>query len=201
MTFSSTFGTTLQELAARTHASAPLRRPCSPAPAWTGFAGAYPERFFDVGIAEGHAVAMAAGLAKQGMIPVVAVYSTFLQRAFDMLLHDVGLLQLHVVFAVDRAGLVGEDGETHHGVFDVGYLQQVPGMQVLCPANQAELRTHAATGRSGNDRPGGRPLSPRRRRIFKVRLLPSPCLREGDRHYTGVLRHHDQLRCWRRRYR
>ncbi len=104
-----------------------------------GFAAAYPERFGDAGIAEGHAVAMASGLAKQGMLPVVAIYSTFLQRAFDMLIHDVALLQLHVVFAVDRAGLVGADGETHHGVFDVGYLRQVPGMQILCPANRAEL--------------------------------------------------------------
>lgn len=103
------------------------------------FAAAHPERFGDVGIAEGHAVAMAAGLAKQGMIPVVAIYSTFLQRAFDMLIHDVAILNLHVVFAVDRSGLVGADGETHHGVFDVGFLRQVPGMKILCPASQAEL--------------------------------------------------------------
>ena len=103
------------------------------------FAAHYPERCFDVGIAEGHAVSMAGGLAKQGMIPVVAIYSTFLQRAYDMLLQDVAMLGLHVVFAVDRAGLVGGDGETHHGVFDVNYLRSVPGMQVLCPASQAEL--------------------------------------------------------------
>lgn len=103
------------------------------------FAASFPERFFDVGIAEGHAVCMAAGLAKQGMYPVFAVYSTFLQRGFDMLLHDVALLKLHVVFAVDRAGLVGEDGETHHGVFDIGFLRQIPGMQLYCPASQAEL--------------------------------------------------------------
>ena len=82
---------------------------------------------------------MAAGLAKQGMIPVVAIYSTFLQRAYDMLLHDVALLHLHVVFAVDRSGLVGADGETHHGVFDVSYLSSVPGMQILSPSNRAEL--------------------------------------------------------------
>ena len=82
---------------------------------------------------------MVGGLAKQGMIPVVAIYSTFLQRAYDMLLQDVAMLGLHVVFAVDRAGLVGGDGETHHGVFDVNYLRSVPGMQVLCPASQAEL--------------------------------------------------------------
>lgn len=104
------------------------------------FAKNHPKRFFDVGIAEGHAVAMAAGLAKQGMAPVFAVYSTFLQRAYDMLIEDIGLLGLHAVFAVDRAGLVGEDGETHQGLFDVGYLRQIPGMQILCPASNAELQ-------------------------------------------------------------
>lgn len=105
-----------------------------------GFARMFPDRFFDVGIAEEHAVSMAAGMAKQGLVPVVAVYSTFLQRAYDMLLHDVALLHLHVVFAVDRAGLVGEDGETHHGAFDTGFLTQIPGMRVYAPANFAELR-------------------------------------------------------------
>ena len=104
------------------------------------FADALPKRFFDVGIAEEHAVSMAAGMAKQGLVPVVAVYSTFLQRSFDMLLHDVALLHLHVVFAVDRAGLVGEDGETHHGIFDTAYLRIVPGMRIYCPASFAELR-------------------------------------------------------------
>jgi len=100
----------------------------------------YPTRLFDVGIAEGHAVSMAGGLAKQGMIPVFAVYSTFLQRSYDMLLQDICMQKLHAVFAVDRAGLVGEDGETHHGVFDVGYLQHCPGMRILCPASRQELR-------------------------------------------------------------
>ena len=99
----------------------------------------FPERLFDVGIAEEHAVSMAGGLAKQGMIPVVAIYSTFLQRAYDQILQDVAMQKLHVVFAVDRSGLVGEDGETHHGVFDVGYLRQAPGMTVLCPVSCAEL--------------------------------------------------------------
>jgi len=99
----------------------------------------FPDRFFDVGIAEGHAATMAAGLAKQGMIPVFAVYSTFLQRSYDMLIHDVALLGLHVIFAIDRAGLVGEDGETHHGVFDVAYLDTIPGMTVLAPSSFAEL--------------------------------------------------------------
>ena len=106
-----------------------------------GFAHQFPNRFFDVGIAEGHATSMAAGMASQGMIPVFAVYSSFLQRGFDMLIHDVALMQLHTVFAVDRAGLVGDDGETHHGVFDVGYLSQIPGMTIFCPASFPELRS------------------------------------------------------------
>jgi len=104
------------------------------------FAAAHPKRFFDVGIAEGHAVSMAAGMAKQGLKPVFAVYSTFLQRSFDMLIHDVALQQLHVILAVDRAGLVGADGPTHHGCQDVGYLTAIPGMQVYCPADFAQLR-------------------------------------------------------------
>lgn len=110
------------------------------------FSAAHPDRFFDVGIAEGHAVSMAGGMAKQGMVPVFAVYSSFLQRGYDMLIHDVALQNLHVVFCVDRAGLVGSDGETHHGVFDVSYLSSVPDMTVLCPASYAELEAmlHAA---------------------------------------------------------
>ena len=105
------------------------------------FSAAHPDRFFDVGIAEGHAVSTAGGMAKQGMVPVFAVYSSFLQRGYDMLIHDVALQNLHVVFCVDRAGLVGSDGETHHGVFDVSYLSSVPDMTVLCPASYAELET------------------------------------------------------------
>ena len=105
------------------------------------FSVTHPDRFFDVGIAEGHAVSMAGGMAKQGMVPVFAVYSSFLQRGYDMLIHDVALQNLHVVFCVDRAGLVGSDGETHHGVFDVSYLSSVPDMTVLCPASYAELET------------------------------------------------------------
>ncbi len=103
------------------------------------FAVKYPDRFFDTGIAEGHAAAMAAGMAKQGLIPVFAVYSTFLQRSYDMLIHDVSLQKLHVVFCVDRAGLVGSDGETHQGVFDVSFLSSVPGMTILAPASFQEL--------------------------------------------------------------
>ena len=100
----------------------------------------YPKRTFDVGIAEEHAVSMAGGLAKQGMVPVVALYSTFLQRAYDQILQDICMQNLHVIFAIDRAGLVGEDGETHHGIYDVGFLRHAPGLRILCPGSRQELR-------------------------------------------------------------
>ena len=103
------------------------------------FANVYPKRFFDVGIAEQHAVTFAAGLAREGMIPVVAVYSSFLQRAYDQILHDVCLQNLHVIFAIDRSGLVGEDGATHQGIFDAAYLSNIPNMTVLAPKNRYEL--------------------------------------------------------------
>lgn len=105
----------------------------------TEFEEKFPDRFVDVGITEGHAATMTAGMAKQGALPVFAVYSSFLQRAYDMLIHDVSLQKLHVVFCVDRAGLVGSDGETHHGLFDVNYLSSVPGMTIMCPASFQEL--------------------------------------------------------------
>lgn len=101
---------------------------------------AMPERFFDVGIAEGHAVTYAAGMASEGYIPVVAVYSTFLQRGFDQIIHDVCLQQLPVVFVMDRGGLVGSDGPTHHGVFDLGYMRMIPHMIIMAPKDEQELR-------------------------------------------------------------
>ncbi|MGB4580813.1 MAG: 1-deoxy-D-xylulose-5-phosphate synthase [Coriobacteriia bacterium] len=111
-------------------------------PAGTGltcFAERFGERFFDVGIAEQHAVGLAAGLAHGGQIPVVAIYSTFLQRAYDQVIMDAALQNLHIVFCVDRAGLVGEDGPTHHGVFDLTYLRAVPNLMIMSPADEAEL--------------------------------------------------------------
>jgi 1-deoxy-D-xylulose-5-phosphate synthase len=99
-----------------------------------------PDRFYDVGIAEQHAVTFAAGLATQGCIPVAAIYSTFLQRAFDQIIHDVALQHLHVIFALDRGGLVGADGPTHHGVFDLSYLRLIPGMIIMSPKDESELR-------------------------------------------------------------
>lgn len=138
--YSSVFGQTLTELARENPKICAISAAMVDGTGLTPFAKEFPHRFFDVGIAEGHAVAMAAGMAKQGSVPVFAVYSSFLQRGFDMLIHDVALSGVHVVFGVDRAGLVGADGETHHGCFDPIYLAQVPHMTVLCPASFAELR-------------------------------------------------------------
>lgn len=139
--FSSVFGDILTECATESDKVCALTAAMAEGTGLSGFAKTYPERFFDVAIAEGHGVSMAAGLAAQGMIPVFAVYSTFLQRGYDMLIHDVALENLHVVLGVDRAGLVGADGETHHGCFDVLFLSEIPGFTVLCPASFAELRS------------------------------------------------------------
>lgn len=103
------------------------------------FKNLYPDRFFDVGIAEEHAVTFAAGLAAGGMIPIVAIYSSFLQRAYDQILHDVCIQNLHVVFCIDRAGIVGADGETHQGIFDLSYLSSIPNMHIMAPKNKWEL--------------------------------------------------------------
>ncbi len=117
----------------------------------TKFRLAYPDRFFDVGIAESHAVTFAAGLAREGKIPVIAIYSTFLQRAFDQVIHDVCLQELPVVFAVDRGGIVGADGATHQGIFDLSFLRLIPNMSLMAPRDEAELarmlRTAVAAGR------------------------------------------------------
>jgi 1-deoxy-D-xylulose-5-phosphate synthase len=104
------------------------------------FGRLYPERFYDVGIAEQHGVTFAAGLAIEGLRPVVAIYSTFLQRAYDQIVHDVCLESLPVVFAIDRSGIVGEDGPTHHGLFDLSYLRSLPNMTVMAPGDENELR-------------------------------------------------------------
>ncbi len=109
------------------------------------FAKAYPDRFFDVGIAEQHGVTFAAGMATEGFRPVVAIYSTFLQRAYDQIVHDVCLEKLPVVFALDRGGIVGEDGPTHHGLFDIAYLRTIPNMVVMAPKDENELRHMLAT--------------------------------------------------------
>ena len=138
--FSTVFGEKLTQLAGNDGRICAITAAMKSGTGLDEFARKYPDRFFDEGIAEGHAVSMAAGMAKQGTVPVFAVYSTFLQRSYDMLLHDVGILGEHVVFAVDRAGIVGADGETHQGVFDVSYLRNIPGMRIYSPASFAELR-------------------------------------------------------------
>lgn len=139
--FSKVFGETLCTLADENPNVCAITAAMVPGTGLSGFFERFPDRAFDVGIAEGHAASLAAGMAKQGMTPVFAVYSTFLQRSYDMLLHDVGIQGLHVVLGVDRAGLVGADGETHHGAFDVAFLNTIPGITVYSPASFAELRT------------------------------------------------------------
>ncbi len=139
ITFSQTFGEKMLKLAEE---KPELCAVTAAMPGGTGlleFMKRYPKRLYDVGIAEEHAVSMAGGLSKQGMVPVVALYSTFLQRSYDMILQDICMLKLHVILAIDRAGLVGEDGETHHGLFDVGFLRHAPGMKILCPGSCKEL--------------------------------------------------------------
>lgn len=138
--FSKVFGETLTELGREDANLVAITAAMSSGTGLTPFEARFPDRFYDVGIAEGHAVTMAAAMAKQGLHPVLAIYSSFLQRAYDMLIHDVSLQKLHVVLGVDRAGIVGNDGDTHNGCFDVNYLSSVPGMTILCPASFAELR-------------------------------------------------------------
>ena len=138
-TFSSEFGRILTEIAGTNEKVCAITASMAAGTGLAPFAKKYPDRFFDVGIAEGHAVAMAAGMAARGLVPVFAVYSTFLQRAYDMLLHDVGIGGRHVVFGVDRAGLVSGDGETHQGTFDISYLSTVPQMTVFSPSSYLEL--------------------------------------------------------------
>lgn len=151
-TFSEAFGNTLLALAEDDPRICAIT---AAMPGGTGlleFKKQYPTRLFDVGIAEEHAMSMAGGLAKQGMTPVIALYSTFLQRSYDMILQDICMLNLPVILAIDRAGLVGEDGETHHGIYDVGFLRHAPGMKILCPASlqeSADMFRWATSNRNG----------------------------------------------------
>ena len=144
-TYTQVFGDTMLQLAA---ADPKVVAVTAAMPEGTGLRElslTYPDRFFDVGIAEQHGVTFAAGLATEGFKPVVAIYSTFLQRAYDQILHDVCLDAHHVVFAIDRGGIVGDDGPTHHGLFDLSYLRSLPNMTVMAPRNENELRRMLAT--------------------------------------------------------
>ena len=146
----------------------------------------FPERTFDVGIAEQHAVTLAAGMATQGMIPFCNIYSTFIQRAYDQIIHDVALQNLPVVFCIDRAGLVGEDGATHHGVFDIAYMRAIPNMIVFAPRNEIELRNILYTAQEGLKHPiairypRGRGITIDWKKPFEIiELGTGVCLHEG----------------------
>ena len=146
----------------------------------------FPERTFDVGIAEQHAVTLAAGMATQGMIPFCNIYSTFLQRAYDQIIHDVALQNLPVIFCLDRAGLVGEDGATHHGVFDIAYLRSIPNMIVFAPRNEIELRNIMYTAQQGLEKPiairypRGRGITIDWQQSFStIKIGKGICLQEG----------------------
>jgi 1-deoxy-D-xylulose-5-phosphate synthase len=139
-TYSEVFGDTLTELADRDDKIIAISAAMKEGTGLEHFAEKYPDRFYDVGIAEPHAVTFAAGLATQGLKPVVTIYSTFFQRAYDEIVHDVCLQNLPVVFAIDRAGIVGEDGPTHNGLFDLSYLRHIPNLVVMAPKDGIELR-------------------------------------------------------------
>lgn len=144
-TYTAVFGRTLVELAEKNHKIVALTAAMTEGTGLSAFAERFPERFFDVGIAEQHAVTFSAGMASQGLRPVVAIYSTFLQRAYDSILHDVCLQNLPVTFALDRGGLVGADGPTHHGLFDFSYLRHMPNMVLMAPRDEQELRRALVT--------------------------------------------------------
>ncbi len=139
LSYSAVFGEALLQLAAKDHKIVAITAAMASGTGLVSFARRYPARFFDVGIAEGHALAFAAGMASQGLKPVVAIYSTFLQRGYDQIVHDICLQNLPVVLAIDRAGLVGEDGPTHHGVFDISFLRHIPNLLLMHPKNGEEL--------------------------------------------------------------
>ena len=147
-----------------------------------------PERAFDVGIAEQHAVTMAAGMAAEGMIPFCNIYSTFLQRAYDQVIHDVALQKLPVIFCLDRAGIVGQDGATHHGVFDLAYLRCIPNLIIFAPMNEIELRNIMYTAQAGLTQPiairypRGRGVTLSWRTAFKeIHIGESEELRKGNK--------------------
>ncbi|MBF0233184.1 MAG: 1-deoxy-D-xylulose-5-phosphate synthase [Desulfamplus sp.] len=138
-TYTEVFGRTMIELAMQDKRVVAITAAMPEGTGLSKFAEQFPDRFFDVGIAEQHAVTFAAGMASQGMKPVVAIYSTFMQRAYDQILHDVCIDTHHVVFALDRGGIVGEDGPTHHGLFDFAYLRNIPNMTIMAPKDEHEL--------------------------------------------------------------
>ncbi|HAA05180.1 MAG TPA: 1-deoxy-D-xylulose-5-phosphate synthase [Syntrophobacteraceae bacterium] len=184
--YTEVFGKTITQLAERDPRIVAITAAMPQGTGLDMFADRYPERFFDVGIAEQHAVTFAAGLATEGFKPVVAVYSTFLQRAYDQIIHDVCLQKLPVVFAMDRGGLVGEDGPTHHGAFDLSFLRHIPNMVLMAPKDEGELQQMLKTavefgGPIGLRYPRGNGVGvPLKEELEPVAIGKAEVLREGD---------------------
>jgi 1-deoxy-D-xylulose-5-phosphate synthase len=184
--YTEVFGRTLAELAQKDERVVAVTAAMPEGTGLSEFARLFPDRFFDVGIAEQHAVTFAAGMAAEGFRPFVAIYSTFLQRAYDQILHDVCLERLPVIFALDRGGLVGEDGATHHGIFDLSYLRSLPHMVVMAPRDENELRRMMLTAlqhdgpiafRYPRGSAVGRPLAAA---ITPIPIGQAKVLKEGD---------------------
>ncbi|MBI4686672.1 MAG: 1-deoxy-D-xylulose-5-phosphate synthase [Nitrospirae bacterium] len=184
-TYSEVFGNCLLRLAREDKRIVAITAAMTEGTGLTDFAKAFPKRFYDVGIAESHAVTFAAGLATRGLKPVVAVYSTFLQRAYDQIIHDVCLQKLPVIFALDRAGIVGEDGPTHNGAFDLSYLRHIPNLVVMAPKDEDEFQDMLKTAVSYDGPcavryPRGRaPRPPEDRELREVPIGISEVLKDG----------------------
>ena len=146
--FQDVFGKTITELAADNERIVGITAAMPSGTSMSELAAAYPNRTFDVGISEGHAVTFAGGMAKEGLLPFVAIYSSFLQRGYDQIIHDVAIQGLPVTFCIDRAGLVGEDGVTHHGIFDMAYLRPIPGMTIAAPRDERTMRNMLYTAQA-----------------------------------------------------
>ncbi len=180
------FGKTLVELADKNDKIVGITPAMITGSSLTFLLEKYPERMFDVGIAEQHAVTLAAGMATQGMMPFCNIYSTFLQRAYDQIIHDVALQNLSVIFCLDRAGLVGEDGATHHGVFDLAYLRAIPNLILFAPRNEVELRNIMYTAQLGLENPiairyprGKGVLIDWKQPFSKIEIGTGICVKEG----------------------
>jgi len=197
-TYTDIFANTLVELAERDESIVGITAAMAEGTGLYKLHQRFPERYFDVGIAEQHGVTFAAGLAAAGMRPVAAIYSTFMQRAFDQVIHDVCMQNLHVVFAMDRAGIVGEDGQTQHGVFDIAFMRMIPNMKVMAPKDENELRHMLYTAlymdgpvclRYPRGKALGVPLDPELHalEIGEAELLSPPTLELAERQDCAVL--------------
>jgi len=199
--YSGVFGRALVELGRANPRIAAITAAMPDGTGLTGFRDAFPERFFDVGIAEGHAVTFAAGLAIKGLRPVVAIYSSFLQRAYDQIIQDVALDGINVIFCIDRAGLVGDDGPTHHGNFDLSYLNTVPNAVIMAPKDEKELRDMLFTAVEYGGGPvfiryprGNGPGAPCDLEFEKIEIGVPLVISSGDRPHPPAPQHENQTR-------